>query len=266
MRLAVLLSALCGVLALCAVAVAAATRDPGPEAGAPPAPAASVPTAPDEVPPAPPEPAAPPEPVAPPDGAAPPEPGAPPQPGAPTEPEGAPAAPSRAVGRPWNGRLVRGVQLPAEGPDHYTWDPILKRFPSRGWRRWGTDRLVATVEEVLADVRERNPDLPRLAVGDLSRPRGGSFGKEFGFLGHASHQNGLDVDIYYPRDDRRRGKPRTVGQVDRRGAQELVDAFVEAGAEFVFVGLRVGLTGPPGVVQRIPHHDDHLHVRLPADP
>jgi murein endopeptidase len=161
---------------------------------------------------------------------------------------------------------VRGVQLPAEGPDHYTWDPVLKRFPSRGWRRWGTDRLVRTVHQVLADVRARHPEVPRLAIGDLSRPRGGRFGRTKDFVGHVSHQNGLDVDIYYPRDDRRRGKPRTVGQVDRRGSQLLVDAFVDAGAQYVFVGLNVGLEGPPDVVQAIGHHDDHLHVRLPPDP
>jgi hypothetical protein len=74
----------------------------------------------------------------------------------------------------------------------------------------------------------------------------------------------LDVDIYYPRDDRRRGQAahRRSGRPAR--LQQLVDAFVDAGAEFVFVGLRVRLDGPPDVVQAIPHHDDHLHVRLPA--
>jgi hypothetical protein len=247
-RLAVLLGVLCSALALCAVAVAAAVREGG---GSGADPAAQEPAGPPPVPDPPP---APPVPTAP-----------EPQASVPTAPPAPVPAPSRAVGRPTDGSLVRGVQLPAEGPDHYTWDPILKRFPSRGWRRWGTDRLVETVQTVLADVRARHPELPRLAIGDLSRPRGGSFGKEFGFLGHASHQNGLDIDIYYPRDDRRRGKPQTVDQVDRAGAQALVDAFVEAGAQFVFVGRRVGLTGPPAVVQAIPHHDDHLHVRLPPD-
>jgi murein endopeptidase len=244
-RAAVLLSALCCALALCAVAMAAAGgglgQDPVPP---PPAPAG-------------------PEAGGAPDAAAPPA--LVPVPLPPALPAD-PAAPSRALGRPTDGSLQRGVQLPAEGPDHYTWDPVLKRFPSRGWRRWGTDRLVRTVQEVLADVRARHPELPRLAIGDLSRPRGGVFGRTKDFVGHASHQNGLDVDIYYPRDDRRRGKPRTVDQVDRRGSQQLVDAFVDAGAQYVFVGLNVGLQGPPGVVQAIGHHDDHLHVRLPPDP
>jgi murein endopeptidase len=244
-RAAVLLSALCCALALCAVAMAATGGPLRQE----PVPAPPGPTGP--------------EPGAAPDAAGPaPQATVPLPPALPAEP----AAPSRALGRPTDGALLRGVQLPAEGPDHYTWDPVLKRFPSRGWRRWGTDRLVRTVQEVLADVRARHPELPRLAIGDLSRPFGGPFGRTKDFIGHASHQNGLDVDIYYPRDDRRRGKPRTVRQVDRRGSQALVDAFVDAGAEFVFVGLRVGLDGPPDVVQAIGHHDDHLHVRLPARP
>ena len=53
------------------------------------------------------------------------------------------------------------------------------------------------------------PPLPML-VGDLSRPRGGEFGRRFGALGHSSHQNGLDADVYYPRRDRRPAPPRTV--------------------------------------------------------
>ena len=64
------------------------------------------------------------------------------------EPEPAPAIAYREsapVGVWWAGKLRRGVQLPAEGPDWFTWDPVRKRIPNRGWRRWGTDRLVRTV-------------------------------------------------------------------------------------------------------------------------
>jgi hypothetical protein len=46
-------------------------------------------------------------------------------------------------------------------------------------------------------------------------------------------------------------------------AQDLVRRFVRAGAEFVFVGSRTGVTGPPSVVQELVHHDDHMHVRFP---
>jgi murein endopeptidase len=174
----------------------------------------------------------------------------------------APARPSRAVGAPWDGRLVNGRQLPEQGPGFMTWDPILKRVGNRPWRRWGTERLLDTLLRVLAAYAERHPDAPPVLVGDLSRPRGGDFGPRFGGIGHASHQNGLDADVYYPRYDRRLRRARRPHQVDRAAAQELVDAFVREGAEYVFVGPSLSLLGPRKVVQPLANHDDHLHVRL----
>ena len=157
-----------------------------------------------------------------------------------------PGARSRALGLAHAGRLMNGVRLPAEGSAFVTWDPVRKRSPNRPWRRHGTDRLVLVLVRVLRAYRAAHPGAPRVAVGDLSRPRGGDFGRRFGPVGHASHQSGLDADVYYPRRDRRERAPRNVSQVDRRLAQALVDSFVEAGAERVFVGPRVGLRGPPG--------------------
>ena len=54
-------------------------------------------------------------------------------------------------------------------------------------------------------------------------------------------------------------------QVDVALAQDLVDRFVAAGAERVFVGPSLPLTGPPGVVVPLVNHDNHLHFRLPAE-
>ena len=170
---------------------------------------------------------------------------------------------SRPLGSWTAGALRRGVQLPAEGKDFVTWDPVLRRSPNRPWRRWATDRLLRTVLTVLREHRAAHAGAPRVPVGDLSRPRGGDFGRRFGGLGHVSHQNGLDADVYYPRLDHRPRRAARPEQVDRRLAQDLVDRFVAAGAEFVFVGPRLRLRGPRRVVQPLAHHDDHLHVRLP---
>ena len=169
---------------------------------------------------------------------------------------------SRSVGLPWRGRLVDGVLLPAAGARFFTWDPVLRRAPNRPWRRVGSDRLVRTLMRVLADFSAAHPQAPRIGIGDLSRPRGGDFGVRYGLPGHASHQNGLDADLYYPRLDRRERPPRTVAQIDRPLAQDLVDRFVRAGATYVFVGPSTGLVGPRKIVQRLAHHDNHLHVRL----
>jgi murein endopeptidase len=121
-----------------------------------------------------------------------------------------------------------------------------------------------TALRVLADFGRAHPGAPRLAVGDLSRPHGGDFGPQYGSIGHATHQNGLDVDVYYPLESGRERAPESVGEVDLRLSQELVDRFVAAGAERVYVGPATGLGGPPDVVQAIPNHDNHLHVRIPA--
>src|SRR5262249_1864591 len=170
---------------------------------------------------------------------------------------------SRSIGLPWNGRLVHGVQLPASGPAFFTWDPALRRDPDRPWRRWGNERLIPILLSVLSAYAAAHPHAPRVGVGDLSRPHGGNFGPQYGGLGHVSHQNGLDADVYYPRQDRREAAPTTVAQVDQRLAQDLVDRFVAAGARYVFVGPHLRLHGPHSIVERLPNHDNHLHVRIP---
>jgi murein endopeptidase len=175
-------------------------------------------------------------------------------------------SPSRSLGRPWSGRLVRGAKLPPRGPHHLTWDPVLDTRPNRAWRRWGTDRLVRLTLAVAREHRIAHPGAPRVLIGDLSRRRGGDFGVRYGRPGHRSHQNGRDVDVYYPRADRREVAPRRAREIDLALAQDLVDRFVAAGVKYVFVGPHTGLTGPPGVVEDLAMHDDHMHVRLPPRP
>ncbi|MEP6954814.1 MAG: penicillin-insensitive murein endopeptidase [Solirubrobacteraceae bacterium] len=183
----------------------------------------------------------------------------------PVAPEESQPEPARSValGKPWHGRLRNAVQLPEAGPDFMSWDAILRVAPERPERRWGTDALVLTLELVTREYRAAHPGAQPVLIGDLSRPTGGFFGREFGGLGHASHQNGLDADVMYPRKDRLlRGAVRA-SQVDRVLAQDLVNRFVAAGAQKVFVGPHVGLTGKRGIVSVLAYHDDHLHVRIP---
>ena len=170
---------------------------------------------------------------------------------------------SSALGTYSAGALSGGVRLPAESRAFLTWDPVLRRSPNRPWRRWGTALLVRAVLTVTGDFHAAHPHAPRVLVGDLSRPHGGDFGPRFGYIGHASHQNGLDVDIYYPRADRREIAPRDARDIDRARSQELVNRFLAVGAALIFVGPNTGLAGPPGRVEPLVHHDNHLHVRLP---
>lgn len=57
-------------------------------------------------------------------------------------------------------------------------------------RNWGHPALVAYVEKLATDAKALD-GWPGLLVGDLSQPRGGPM-----LTGHASHQIGLDADIW----------------------------------------------------------------------
>lgn len=65
-------------------------------------------------------------------------------------------------------------------------------------RRWGHPELIATVEQLATDAAQQD-GWAGLLVGDISQPRGGPM-----LTGHASHQVGLDADIWLtPMPDRR---------------------------------------------------------------
>jgi hypothetical protein len=169
---------------------------------------------------------------------------------------------SVAAGLPFRGHLIRGVQLPSAGIGFVSWDAIERRSPNRGWRRFSTDRMINFIERLGDEWARAHPTAPRLLIGDLSRTHGGPFGARYGGLGHGSHQNGLDADIYYPRTDGRERAAVRVWQIHHALAQDLVDRIVRRGVEYAFVGPHTGLVGPKGVVIRLVHHDDHVHVRI----
>ena len=139
---------------------------------------------------------------------------------------------------------------------------LTSRSPNRPDRRWGTAKLLRTLRTVLAAYHRAHPQALQVLIGDLSRPHGGIFDRRYGGLGHSSHQNGLDADVYYPRRDGQLLAALTPDQIDRGLAQDLVNRFVAAGAQHVFVGTRTGLRGPSKVVQVLAHHNDHMHVRI----
>ena len=132
-----------------------------------------------------------------------------------------------------------------------------RQLPNEPVRLYGNEHTIRTVVGVLAAYRKADPDAPRVVVGDISFRGGGPMDE------HVSHQNGLDVDVYYPRRDRALRAPVASSQVDRVRAQDLLDRFVAAGAQMVFVGFSTGLHGPGGVVIPYPNHENHMHVRFP---
>ena len=146
-------------------------------------------------------------------------------------------APSRP-GCPYSGRLLDGTQLPVEGPDWVTWDPVTDSVPNLRHRLYGNEQTIRAIISVIGAYRAAHADAPRVVVGDISFRDGGRMDE------HVSHQNGLDVDVYYPRLDRHLSAPIATSQIDRDLAQDLLDRFVAAGAQVVFVGYAIGPPRP----------------------
>jgi len=171
---------------------------------------------------------------------------------------------SRALGSPTAGSLVNGIPLPADGEHFFTWNIPGANSPNERFRRFGTAAVIERVQDVTSAYARARPQAPRVGVADLSLPRGGKFGVEFGGSGHLAHQNGLEVDILYPRADGEERAVTAATEADRALTQDLLDRFVEAGAAVIFVDPALGLRGEPSIVQPRPFHEEHMHIRFPS--
>jgi penicillin-insensitive murein endopeptidase len=190
--------------------------------------------------------------------------------------DGAPAS----HGEYARGCLSGAVRAPESGPG---WQFMR---PSRN-RNWGHPSAVAFIADMGAAARAIG--WPRILIGDVSQPRGGPMTS-----GHASHQLGLDIDIWLlrpaaePYDVATRETLPAVSVVtrDRRGVTDGFGpeqaALIRAAAEhpavariFVNAAIKDALcrAAPPGDrawLRRVRPwwgHDAHFHVRLncPAD-
>ena len=92
-------------------------------------------------------------------------------------------APAHAIGGYARGCLAGAVALPADGSGYQVMRPSRDRF-------YGHPRLIRFIETFAAEMRAQGWD--GLLVGDLAQPRGGPMTS-----GHASHQIGLDADIWF---------------------------------------------------------------------
>jgi penicillin-insensitive murein endopeptidase len=81
------------------------------------------------------------------------------------------------------GCLAGGIAIPVDGP---AWQVI---HLSRN-RRWGTPQMIALIERLAREAKAED-GWNGLMIGDISQPRGGPM-----LSGHASHQIGLDADIW----------------------------------------------------------------------
>ena len=185
----------------------------------------------------------------------------------------------RSVGGYAKGCLAGAVPLALDGPH---WQVMRL---SRN-RHWGNPELVSYLEKFSADAVKDG--WPGLLVGDLSQPRGGPLP-----TGHASHQIGLDADIWFvPMPDYKlsaeeREKKSAVSllmngrlSVDPRKwsiqyARLLKRAvsYPEVARVFVSAAIKKELCQTAGTdrawLRKLRPwwgHDDHFHVRLDCPP
>jgi penicillin-insensitive murein DD-endopeptidase len=194
------------------------------------------------------------------------------------------AGPARAIGGVAHGCLAGAVRLPDDGPG-------FEVIHLARHRDFGHPELIAFIEEL--GRRAAAAGLPPFLVGDMAQPRGGPLP-----YGHASHQTGIDVDIWFTlappeplpvaaretvalpsmlRPDAHAIDPARFG---RRQVRLLRLTAEDPGVERIFVngaikealcrGFEGATAGGREWLARLRPwygHDDHFHVRLrcPAD-
>ncbi|WP_155801586.1 penicillin-insensitive murein endopeptidase [Magnetospirillum molischianum] len=185
--------------------------------------------------------------------------------------------PSEAIGSAAAGCLRGAATLPLAGEGYQ----VLR--PERN-RAWGHPRTVAFVSTLAATVQSEG--LPLLLIGDMAQPRGGPLP-----FGHASHQNGLDVDIWFrqpsqPLSPAELARPHPVsmvrnGRIDSTRWSSTQARLLELAAtspdiDRIFVNPAIKLALCRSVaperrgwlVKLRPWwgHDEHFHARLACPP
>ena len=182
-----------------------------------------------------------------------------------------------AIGSYAKGCMAGAVAIPTDGP---TWQAMRL---SRN-RRWGNPRMIALLERFSQDAAALGWG-SGILIGDISQPRGGPM-----LFGHASHQIGLDADIWFTPKP---AQPLTPQQredlpftsmldkskfltVDRRRwtdthARVVMQAASYPQVERVFVNPAIkkklcdtwrGDRSFLGKVRPIYGHDEHFHIRM----
>ncbi len=183
---------------------------------------------------------------------------------------------SKAIGRYTRGCIAGAKELPITGPD---WQAMrLSRH-----RNWGHPVLLAYIRKLASDLH-RLDGWPGILVGDMAQPAGGPL-----LGGHASHQIGLDVDLWYtpmpshPLSAEEREKLSATNMVNRKSLTvdtavwsktqvrllRRAASYPEVARIFVHPAVKKALCeaagNDRGWLQKIRpwfYHDDHFHIRL----
>lgn len=175
---------------------------------------------------------------------------------------------------------IQGAQaLPLEGPGY----EAIRVSRNRYWGHPATLDLIGNLAE-----RVRAAGQSHLYIGDIGQPRGGPM-----ISGHASHQIGLDVDIWFERQpgarrapaDRENPRLRSLVRADDGGIDDTVfteqhvtllrTAATMPGVDRMFVNKWIKqricntATGNRSWLRKLVPwlgHDEHFHIRLYCPP
>jgi penicillin-insensitive murein endopeptidase len=186
------------------------------------------------------------------------------------------AMPTRVVGFYAKGCIAGAQALPINGE---TWQ-VMRLSRNRNWAH---PDMVALLERLSAKAH-KDAGWPGILVGDMSQPRGGPM-----FTGHASHQVGLDADIWLTpmpnrqlsRNEREEMSAVMMVRADRLDIDPDVwtpnhltvirDAAQEPSVQRIFVNAAIkkalcreakGDRGWLSKIRPMYGHDYHFHIRI----
>jgi len=190
------------------------------------------------------------------------------------------AMPTRVVGFYAKGCIAGAEALPINGE---TWQ-VMRLSRNRNWAH---PHMVALLERLAAKAH-KDAGWPGILIGDIAQPRGGP-----ALTGHASHQIGLDADIWLTpmpdhllsREEREEMSAVMMVREDRLDIDPKVftpghvlvlrDAAQEPGVQRIFVNPAIkkalcreakGDRGWLSKVRPMYGHDYHFHIRIKCPP
>ncbi len=190
------------------------------------------------------------------------------------------AMPTRVVGFYAKGCIAGAQALPINGE---TWQ-VMRLSRNRNWAH---PDMVALLERLSAKVH-KDAGWPGILVGDMSQPRGGPM-----FTGHASHQVGLDADVWLTpmpdrqlsRNEREEMSAVMMVRTDRLDIDPNVwtpnhlsvirDAALEPSVQRIFVNAAIkkalcrdakGDRSWLSKIRPMYGHDYHFHIRIKCPP
>ncbi len=172
---------------------------------------------------------------------------------------------SVAHGYPWDGWIENAFNLVNEGTGYSHYNPE-KGEPLIDTDDWSVLTLINMIEGAGRDWYSNGYIPPRIGVGDLSK--GDQYTQQFGgyFPPHKCHQNGLEVDIRYVRNDGNEGGLNVYTQpslYDQSATVKLMNFLCWNGDVVEIVVSRYAFVGGEVITEdTTTGHDDHFHVRI----